>query len=245
MKKFFTPARIMYFFGFVVLLIATIMNLTTKIQFISVIPYTKYVEAIVNSICAIICLILAINPEIEWLQHIVLFIEAGITLDVGFVGIATLLFAAGIIMLFINGHFMIHRKRKIVLLTLYWCIALTGVYPAFGLKPLLFAVAITFFYFAFFACVYQKLESKLSYLLPSTEEVKTDVVLPPKGSVLKLSDYKLTERQIAFVYGSIKQGATYEALGEKYFVKRTWRPSANALASKTVKRCAFCCCSIK
>lgn len=36
--------------------------------------------------------------------------------------------------------------------------------------------------------------------------------------MLKLSDYKLTERQIAFVYGSIKQGATYEALGEKYFV---------------------------
>src|SRR5574344_566190 len=218
MKKFFTPARIMYFFGFIVLVIATVMNLTTKYQFISVIPYTKYVEATINSICAILCLILSIRPETEPLQHMVFFVEAFITLEIGFVGIATLLFSAGIILLFVNGHFITRRKRKIVLLVIYWTIALVGVYPAFGLKAFFFAIALTFFYLALFSTVYQQLKSQLSYLLPSTEAVETDVVLPPKGSTLKLSDYHLTERQIAFVSGSIKNGLTYETLGERYHV---------------------------
>lgn len=44
------------------------------------------------------------------------------------------------------------------------------------------------------------------------------ITLPPKGSTLKLSNYELSERQIAFILGSIKQGETYEVLGNRYYV---------------------------
>ena len=50
-KRFVTAERLMYFFGAIVLGIATVMNLTPKMEFRSIIPYTKYVEAVLNSSC--------------------------------------------------------------------------------------------------------------------------------------------------------------------------------------------------
>lgn len=54
-------------------------------------------------------------------------------------------------------------------------------------------------------------------MLPD-ETLTTSITLPLKGSILKLSDYELSERQIAFILGSIKQGETYESLANRYYV---------------------------
>ena len=60
--------------------------------------------------------------------------------------------------------------------------------------------------------------AKLSYLLLPNETVTSSITLPPKGSTLKLSDYELSQRQIAFILGSIMQGETYDMLGKRYYV---------------------------
>lgn len=208
----------MFLFGSVVLCIATLMNIKTKVPFISVIPATKYVEAVVNGICAVLCLILVFKPEARWLQYTVYIVEAALTTLIGFVGIGTLLFSALIITLFINGFFATKRKRKITLLAVYWCAVAAGLYPAFGIRPLLFEVALTFFYLAFFTSVYEKLESKLSYLLPSIDVTTGGIQLPPHGATLTLSDYGLSERQVNFVKLCIENGLTYEQLSEKYHI---------------------------
>src|SRR5574344_89373 len=218
MKKFLSPSRMMYIFGFIVLCLATAMNLLTKIPFISVIPCTKYTEACINGICALFCLYLVFKPENIHLQYHVFIIEAASTTLIGFVGIGTLLFSALITLQFINGYFIIHRKQKITLLAVYWCAVTAGIYPAFGLRPFLFEIALTLFYFAFFATVYEKLKSKLSYLLPTTEVTKETVILPEHGTVLSLSRYGLSERQIMFIHHCIDDGLTYEQIAKKYNV---------------------------
>lgn len=61
-------------------------------------------------------------------------------------------------------------------------------------------------------------ESITSYLLLPTEVIAAKIELPSKGSSLKLSRYNLSERQQAFIIGSIKEGETYEVLAERYNV---------------------------
>jgi DNA-binding CsgD family transcriptional regulator len=208
----------MYLFGFAVLCLATVMNLLTKIPFISIIPCTKYTEACINGICALLCLYLVFRPENIHLQYHVFIIEAASTTLIGFVGIGTLLFSALITLQFINGYFIMHRERKIAVLAAYWCAVTAGIYPAFGLRPFLFEIALTLFYFAFFATVYEKLRTKLSYLLPETAVTEKTVILPEHGSALSLSRYGLSERQITFIHRCIDDGLTYEQIAEKYNV---------------------------
>ena len=205
MKEFFNPYRIMYGFGIIALCVALIMNITTTIPFVSFIPRVKWLEIAVNGFCLI-------------LSYILFFLEGGMTTHIGFIGIGTLLFITGIIFCFINGDFILNRKRKLIILGIYWIIIVCGLYLSFGLKLFLFEIAVSFFYFALFACVYDRLSEKLSYLLLPTEVVAAKIELPPKGSSLKLSRYDLSERQQAFIIGSIKEGEIYEVLAERYNV---------------------------
>lgn len=214
MRKFLIPERIMYFFGAIVLSIAIVMNITTQIPFVSIIPATQWVEVAINGICAILCIILVINPNYTILSYILFFVEAGITVHIGFIGIGTLLFSAGFAFAFVNGEFMTNRRKKIIGLVSYWSIIVIGTYFAFGIKFFLFEVALTLFYFGLAVCLYKKVESSLSYLLHNNDMVSSKISLPPRGSVLNLSDYGLTERQIMFILGSIKNGETYETLAE-------------------------------
>ncbi len=218
MKKLLTPGRVMYAFAFLVLCIATAMNLMTKIPFISVIPYTKYVEAVINGFCAVLALHLVIRPDNLRLTCVIFLVESGLTTLIGFVGIGTLLFSALIITLFINGFFIRGRRLKIILLAVYWTIITVGLYPAFGFRPFIFEIALTFFYFAFFAFVYDKLKAKLSYLLPANDLSAPAVPLPPRGSELDLSSYGLSGRQIAFIHNCLEKDETYDGLAELYNV---------------------------
>jgi len=218
MKEFFNPYRIMYGFGIIALCVALIMNITTVIPFVSFIPGVKWIEIAVNGFCLILCFVLFIFPHYKKLSYILFFLEGGMTTHIGFIGIGTLLFITGIIFCFINGDFILNRKRKLIILGIYWIIIVCGLYLSFGLKLFLFEIAVSFFYFALFACVYDRLSEKLSYLLLPTEVVAAKIELPPKGSSLKLSRYNLSERQQAFIIGSIKEGETYEVLAERYNV---------------------------
>lgn len=233
MKKLLTPGRVMYAFAFIVLCIATLMNILTKVPFISVIPYTKYVEAIINGFCAILAFHLIIHPDNLRLSCIVFLVESGLTTLIGFVGIGTLLFSALIINLFINGFFVKQRRRKIILLAAYWTIITAGLYPAFGFRPFIFEIALTFFYFAFFAFVYDKLRSQLSYLLPAADFPAPLIALPPRGSELDLGRYGLSERQIAFIHAGIEKGLTYDELVAQFNVSTSVVKKDMAMACKS------------
>ena len=104
------------------------------------------------------------------------------------------------------------------MLGVYWILIIITIYPVLGLTFVIFEIIGTLFGLTVCAALYQKLEAKLSYLLWPNETVTPAITLPPKGLTLKLSDYELSERQISFIIGSIKQGETYETLANRYYV---------------------------
>lgn len=231
MKKFFTPVRIMYIFSFFVLIIATVMNLTSRYKFISIIPYTAYVEAVLNSLCAILCIAICIKPDFYPLQYFVLIIESSCTTLIGFAGIGTMIFMFFVLTLFTNGSFTKNPRPKIIAIIIWWSLIIVGVFPAFGIKGGLFALFLTLLYIGMYLAIYDKLKSKLTYLLPKKEVVDSNINLPEYGKELNLTEYGLSNRQIKFLLDCINDGKTYEEIAKEN----------NISVSVVKKEMAFCC----
>ena len=218
MSKKLSPDRLLYILNAGMMTFAMIMNIKVAIPYASVIPYMNLIKAGLNAFCVCLSIILIVHPEKKLLTYIVFFVEAGNAVLVGFMGIGTSMFCIGIILCFVNGEFAVNRRKKVILLGVYWLLVTITIYPVLGFTFVIFEILGTLFGLTACAALYQKLEGKLSYLLLPNETVTTAVTLPPKGSILKLSDYELSERQIAFILRSIKHGETYETLGNRYYV---------------------------
>lgn len=218
MREFFTVNRIMYASGFFVLCIAIVLNITTQVPFVGFIPVVRWIDVAVNAVAAVLCIFLFIKPGNKIISYLLFFIEGGVTVHMGFVGIGTLLFTAGCVMVFVNGDFKTRYKEKIAALCLYWVLITAGLYFAFNIKMAVFEIALTLFHFGLLTCLYKKLESKLSFLLPVAEVVTPKILLPAKGSALRLSDYGISERQKLFIQGTVNGGKTYEELAVEYHV---------------------------
>ena len=218
MKSFFTVNRIMYASAFFVLCIAIVLNITTQIPFVGFLPVVRWIDVAVNAVAAALCIFLFIKPGCKIISYLLFFIEGGITVHMGFVGIGTLLFTAGCVFVFVNGDFKRRYKEKIAALILYWALITVLLYFAFNIKMMIFEIALTLFHFGLLVCLYKKLESKLSFLLPATEIFFPKIELPPKGSALRLFDYGVSERQKFFIKGMVNGRKTYEELAAEYHV---------------------------
>ncbi|WP_314847935.1 hypothetical protein [Treponema lecithinolyticum] len=218
MKSFFTVNRIMYASAFFVLCIAIVLNITTQIPFVGFLPVVRWIDVAVNAVAAALCIFLFIKSGCKIISYLLFFIEGGVTVHMGFVGIGTLLFTAGCVFVFVNGDFKRRYKEKIAALILYWALITVLLYFAFNIKMMIFEIALTLFHFGLLACLYKKLESKLSFLLPATEIFFPKIELPPKGSALRLLDYGVSERQKFFIKGMVNGRKTYEELAAEYHV---------------------------
>ena len=218
MSKKLSPDRLLYILNAGMMTFAMVLNIKVAIPYVSVIPYMSVIKAALNAFCVCLSIILIVNPEKKLLTYIVFFVEAGNAALVGFMGIGTSMFCIGIVICFVNGEFAVNRRRKVLMLSVYWVLIIITIWPVLGFAFVIFEILGTLFGLTVCVALYQKLEGKLSYLLLPDETITTAITLPPKGSTLKLSDYELSERQIAFILGSIKQGETYEALANRYYV---------------------------
>ena len=212
------PNRLLYILNAVMMTFAMVLNIKSAIPYVSFIPYIGWIKVALNAFCICLSVILIVCPQKKVLTYVVFFIEAGNASLVGFIGIGTSLFCIGVVLCFINGEFAVNRNKKVIMLGVYWMLIIITIYPVLGLTFVLFEMIGTLFGLTVCAALYQKLEAKLSYLLLPHETVTPAITLPPKGSILKLSDYELSERQIAFIFGSIQKGETYKMLGDRYYV---------------------------
>ena len=169
MRDFFSVNRIMYASGFLVLCISIALNITAQVPFVGFMPVVRWIDIVINAVSACLCVFLFIKPDNKIISYLLFFIEGGVTVHMGFVGIGTLLFTAGCVFVFVNGDFKSRHKEKIVVLVLYWTLITVLLYFSFNIKMFLFEIALTLFHFGLIACLYKKLESKLSFLLPASE----------------------------------------------------------------------------
>lgn len=225
------PTRIMFSFGFVICVLAAIMNLKTSFQFECIIPNIRYVSATVNFVSAVLCIILVIKPEWNIVQYVLLALESVLTTIIGFIGIGAMLMMFMCLLLFVNGFFVTRPYLKLIVIILLWfCVDLL-VYPGLGLRYMLLSMILALFYVAMYVVIYSKLEEKLSYLLPKNEVSAKNKDMPEHGAELNLNDYGLTKRQIRFLILAIKEGLSYEQIGDANFIS----------VSVVKKEMAACC----
>ena len=79
-RHFFRPHRILALFSFITLSVAFVLSLMLEPDSLTWIPYAKISVPIVNGLCAILCLVLIINPEIKWIEILILFVQSFFTL---------------------------------------------------------------------------------------------------------------------------------------------------------------------
>lgn len=221
----------MFIFGTAICILAAIMNLKTTYEFECIIPHARYVCATVNIICSMLCLYLVIKPESNIIQYILFSVEAVITTLIGFAGVGAMLMMFFCILLFVNGFFKEHTKRRFSIILFSWLIVDIAVYPVLGLRYVLFNIFLAFLYVTMYLVIYSKLEEKLSYLLPENKVTSKIKDLPIHGSVIILEKYGLTKRQRNFLESCIKEGLSYEQISQK-----------NNISISVVKKEMSACC---
>ncbi|HZK20441.1 MAG TPA: helix-turn-helix transcriptional regulator, partial [Treponemataceae bacterium] len=120
--------------------------------------------------------------------------------------------------LFCEGFFKTKIKIKIILLSSFWILILITL-SHYGWDRVVYAFVVFIFMVSFFYCLYDMLREQLCFLLPKADinRSKNSVPLPLAGSVLYLSDYGLTKRQIQLINDILETSATYTELGDKYY----------------------------
>lgn len=229
-KKIITPARVMCFLAFVVLVAASVMSYNHTPKQVPVLPKPEYTVFCINVITAVFCGILVFFPHNWKCQCSILLIQSISTALTGYEVLGTFLYAALSILLFVNGFFKTHIKEKIHIIGFIWAFVMVG-YGVFcirnedslhkGVQRMLLEITISVFFFGFYYYVYKKLEALLVTLVPAKPVINPDLNLPKIGSELKLSNYGLTERQVNLVLEYLSTQNNYEALGEKFFISKS------------------------
>ena len=146
----------MYASAFFALCVALVLNITAQVPLAGFIPVVRWIDVAVNAVAAGLCVFLFIKPDCKMITYVLFFIEGGVTAHMGFVGIGTLLFTAGCVMVFVNGDFKTRYKEKIAALCVYWILITAGLYFSFNIKIAVFEIALTLFHFGLLVCLYKK-----------------------------------------------------------------------------------------
>lgn len=217
------PFRLLALSGFLALFTGTTLNILFGSDFPeSIIPNTLIVTPVINGICTFLSFILIFLPENIPLMCSILLVECIYDVLTGFDMLGLFLFSFMNLILFCKGFFKTQPKKKAIILTGGWLLLLTTLLP-FGLERFIFAIAVSFFMFCAYICIYHLLIDKLSYLLPDVAEctLKATYTLPEPGSRLNLQSLGLTDRQCGCIKAVITTTSSYREIGEKYFVSES------------------------
>ena len=205
------PSKLFNFFGFIVLLVASILSFILDPCPITVIPFPQISIPIINSLSALFSLYLFFfKPNLYIGQCTVLIVQSVTTTLTGYEILGTFLFFAAILILFCEGFFKTNLKEKIYIIVSFWFITTLGIIP-FGWARFVLALAVFLFFFGFYIFLYSKLKDLLSTLLPP-DIVTSYVNLPSKGTHIKLSEFGLNERQINILKIYMKTKDSYSKL---------------------------------
>ena len=215
----------MCFFGAVVLTIASVMSFNHAPSTVPVIPKPEFSIFIINATCALFAFLLVLFPTNWKLQAAILLIQSISTPLTGYEVLGTFLYAAFIILCFVNGFFKTHFYKKNIAFSLIWIFVLIG-YGFYSFAncecykrcfySLTLEIAVSVFFFGFYYYVYKKLESLLVTLVPAKAGKKTNQNLPEAGTTLHLSDFDLTERQIKMIMEYLATQKSYPEMSRQF-----------------------------
>ena len=220
--------RVVSAIGFCFLVIATItsfLNDGDPNSILELICPSKIIIFVTHFLCSCYAFFLIFKPsDIGYV--IIMMVESVLTMLTSYEQLGTFFFYASLILIICKDLAGKRMGNIIPALIVIHVLSLIGTFTH-GLKVTFLSIASSAYSFIFYLWIYKYLKAKLSCFWPKTvtqNEVLKDVKI---GSILKLSDYELNERQITFVLENLYNNLSYKDLSSKYnvsvsTVKRTF-----------------------
>ena len=220
--------RVVSAIGFCFLVIATItsfLNDGDPNSILELICPSKIIIFVTHFLCSCYAFFLIFKPsDIGYV--IIMMVESVLTMLTSYEQLGIFFFYASLILIICKDLAGKKMGNIIPALIVIHVLSLIGTFTH-GLKVTLLSIASSAYSFIFYLWIYKYLKAKLSCFWPKTvtqNEVLKDVKI---GSILKLSDYELNERQITFVLENLYNNLSYKDLSSKYnvsvsTVKRTF-----------------------
>ena len=215
----FNSERVVAVVGLVFLLIAAIASLFFKgapTSIIHKIADTKIVIPVVHFICVGLTIVHVIKPR-PCLLITILLIESELTVLTNYEELGIFFFYAAVIYILCTDILSNKSKKPLrIMFAVHMCTLLLNY--GHGWKYLLIDLGYSLFCFTFYLWIYSILKAKFSCLIPKNVRENNAIIGKPAGSVIKLSDYNLTERQSTFLIEHIHNKKSYKELSDQYFV---------------------------
>lgn len=214
MSKIISKHRIMELVAFLVLAAATGISIVLPYDGKTLIPFPETVIPAMNGVCALLCIPLLINPEFSALEIAILFVQSIMTVLSGYEILGIFLYSALAVLLLLAGFFRRNAGLKVLSMIVLWVCTLACLYP-YGIPRMVLAYTVSLFMLSFYAYIYERLKKVLVTLVPPQD---MNANLPAHGSVIHLSDFGLTDRQIMLATEYMNTEMTYRQLAEKHNV---------------------------
>lgn len=218
-KNSINKERVVAFFGFIFLIIASVTGFLFDGDPDSILQ--KFVDSSIlipwiHVFCAALSFFLIFKPN-DTLLIIILNIESTLLLLTDYAQLGIFFFWATVILIITKDLYKNKNKLIISLLSVLHVLSLLGSYTH-GWKFTFISIANSIFCFVFYNWIYSILKAKLSCFLPSNVSNNQTIHNKKPGEIIKLSDYNLTERQINFILENVHNNLSYKEISDKYFV---------------------------
>lgn len=211
--------RVVAVIGLVFLIVAAIVSLMldgAPGSVIEKIAPTSIVIPIVHFICVALAVVFLITKN-TYVMISIFAIESELTILTNYEELGIFFFYAALILILCKDLIKDKPRKKIIWMFVIHLLTLVLTYPH-GIVYTLVDISYSIFCFAFYIWIYYTLKAKLSCLFPKNVRDNNTLKGKPAGSIIKLSDYNLNERQRTFLMDHFYNKLSYKDLSEKYFV---------------------------
>lgn len=211
--------RVVPIAGFLFLLIAAVSSFFMEHDsqsFLEKFVDSQIVVSTVHIFCAIACAVLIIRPSTSGMI-VILMTESVLTTLTNYTQLGIFMFYVCIFIISLKDMYSQHRKLIVLILTLIHVMSLALSYTH-GIPRLCVNVFSSAFYLVIFTWFYAILREKFSCFLPKNVSENQTLGNKRQGEEVKLSDYKLSERQSQFILENLYNNLSFKELSEKYYV---------------------------
>ena len=215
----FAPERAVAIVGFLFLVVAVITGFMfdgDPESIIERVADTSIVIPWVHVVCASVTLILIFKHN-DYVMIGVLFVESALTILTDYRELGIFFFYASFILMMSKGLLKTKVRYAMLIMFILHIVTILLSYTH-GWKTTFIALGYSAFSMVFYVWIYCLLKARLSCFFPQNV-VKNEILADIKaGSVIKLSDYNLNERQSKFLLDNLHNKLSYKEISEKYFV---------------------------
>ncbi len=182
----------------------------------SIIPYSKQVIVTVHTICTLLTIFTIFKPSTK-LHVIVFFIESILLILTNYEMLGVMFFYSALAEIKIMDFMKNKRPVNMTIIFVLHIINILFMYTH-GWSRTIITLGTSAFMCTFYLWLYSLLKAKFSCIIPTTISENKCLKNKKVGSLIHLSDYNLSERQMQLILDNLHNNLSYKELSDKYFM---------------------------